>query len=108
MGNNSNNHRTGDDKLSKLRIDMSLFNSVEGFHDFIKEMLSLSPHYGKNLDALWDELSFRKVPVKLVFYNCDQVGESLSAYLPKLEALFEEIHLDNKGIEAEFVDELIL
>jgi ribonuclease inhibitor len=100
--------RTGDYKISKLRIDMSLFKSVDGFHDFIKEILSLSPHYGKNLDALWDELSVRKAPVKLVFYNCNQVDETLSEYFPKLEALFEELHLDNEGIEAEFIDELII
>ena len=103
-----NNDRTSDDKLSKLRIDISLFKSVDAFHDFIKEILSLSPYYGKNLDALWDELSVRNEPVKLVFYNCNQVDETLSAYLPKLKALFEELHLDNEGVEAEFIDELVI
>lgn len=103
-----NNDRTNDDKLSKLRIDISLFKSVDAFHDFIKEILSLSPHYGKNLDALWDELSVRNEPVKLVFYNCNQVDETLSAYLSKLKALFEELHLDNEGVEAEFIDELVI
>lgn len=106
--NKINDDRTSDDQLSKLRIDMSLFKSVDGFHDFIKEILSLSPHYGKNLDALWDELSVRKAPVKLIFYNCNQVDETVSAYLPKLEALFKELHLDNEGIEVEFIDELLL
>ena len=100
--------RTSDENLSKLRIDISLFKSVDAFHDFIKEILSLSPHYGKNLDALWDELSVRSEPVKLVFYNCNQVDETLSAYLTKLKALFEELHLDNEGVEAEFIDELVI
>ena len=113
MGNNLNNDKlsddqTSDEKLSKLRIDISLFKSVDAFHDFIKEILSLSPYYGKNLDALWDELSVRNEPVKLVFYNCNQVDETLSAYLPKLKALFEALHLDNEGVEAKFIDELVI
>ncbi|OJV66469.1 MAG: hypothetical protein BGO41_03310 [Clostridiales bacterium 38-18] len=103
-----NNDRANDDKLGKLRIDISLFKSIDAFHDFIKEILTLSPHYGKNLDALWDELSVRNEPVKLVFYNCNQVDETLSAYLPKLKALFEALHLDNEGVEAKFIDELVI
>lgn len=40
-----------------LEIYGSKVRSEADFHDAIVEALRLPPHYGKNLDALWDVLS---------------------------------------------------
>ncbi len=43
----------------QINLDCKQVTSVLTLHQMLKSTLHLSPYYGENLDALWDELANR-------------------------------------------------
>lgn len=76
----------------------------KSLHDHLSEQLGLPEYYGRNLDALYDLLTERGSPVRLVMRHrtallaaLDKYGAALSRTLedagranPNLEVLFQE------------------
>ena len=57
-------------------------------HDELALALNLSRHYGRNLDALWDEISTMEAHVTLI--NRAAMLESLGTYGEKLLQTFRD------------------
>ncbi|MCO1597711.1 barstar family protein [Micromonospora sp. RHAY321] len=52
----------------QVELDGRRISSAAEFHAEIARLLDFGPHYGKNLDALWDRLSFDVGrPVRLIW-----------------------------------------
>ena len=88
-----------------LTLDGRKMTTVEETHKYLKEALSLSPHYGENLDALWDELSTKSHPLSIKIIRTDDMESHLGAYAVKLKELFIEIAMYNKAIVVRFEDD---
>ena len=84
--------------MKDVVIDGSMMKTVEKTHDYLKMQLNLSEHYGKNLDALWDELSTYNQPLSMHITSCEVLENQLGDYGLKLIDLFQEISKYNKEI----------
>lgn len=74
----------------KCIIDGRRIKNKRMLHTLLKEELKLSEYYGKNLDALWDEISSSLRPREIVVKNKDQLLESLGDYGERfLETLYD-------------------
>ena len=82
--------------LSKeLLLKTSEIETYPSVHEWLKERLSLSEHYGANLDALWDELSGNiQLPLTILWHDDANVGEQYTA----ITELFEEAAGEIVGI----------
>lgn len=72
--------------------------SKEEAHDYIQDQLGLSSYYGKNLDALWDELTSLEGPLDIKIRHSKKIKNSLGAYGKRLIETFEDAARDNKNI----------
>lgn len=88
-----------------LTLDGKKMTTIEETHKYLKNALSLSPHYGENLDALWDELSTKSYPMSIRIVHTDDMEVMLGAYAVKLKELFIEISMYNKAIVVRFDDD---
>lgn len=88
--------------MKDVVLDGSQMKTVETTHDYLKMQLNLPAHYGRNLDALWDELSTYNQPLSMHITSCDALEKELGDYGLKLMALFEEIGMYNKAIMVKF------
>lgn len=91
--------------MMTVTLDGRDMTSIEETHKVLKRALSLSEHYGENLDALWDELSTKSRPISIKITHTDDMDLFLGAYSEKLKELFREIGMYNKGVNVEFKDD---
>ena len=61
-------------------LDLTTIDTKEELHLYLKEMLMLPEHYGKNLDALYDVLTEISQPLELVLEGSDILCEKISGY----------------------------
>lgn len=87
---------------TEVELDGTKMSTVRQTHIYLKEKLNLSPHYGENLDALWDELSSRKYPISIKISNLDMMTKQLGAYSEKLIEVFSEVCMYNKSVIIDF------
>lgn len=64
-------------------------------HDQLMEKLELPAYYGRNLDALWDCLTERSEPLRIVFHDPEAAIGHLGAYGKALIDLLEEASREN-------------
>ena len=88
-----------------LTLDGKKMTTVDETHKYLKNALSLSPHYGENLDALWDELSTKSYPLSIRIVHTDDMEFHLGVYAVKLKELLFEISMYNKAIVVHFDDD---
>ncbi len=70
----------------KYLIDLRAASDKKEIHEILLHALDLPPHYGRNLDALWDCLTSELyVPCEIRLI----VGTNESGYIPTLLDLFE-------------------
>ena len=65
-------------------IDGARMTSVEQTHQYLERTLRLPPHYGRNLDALYDCLTDLGSSVYLILINGRQMDEALGEYAARL------------------------
>lgn len=87
---------------TEVELDGTKMNTVKGTHLYLKDKLNLSPLYGENLDALWDELSTRNYPISIKISNLDVMIKQLGAYSNKLIEVFSEVSMYNKSVIIDF------
>jgi len=87
---------------TEVELDGAMMQTVRETHRYLKEKLNLSPQYGENLDALWDELSSRKYPISIKIVNLDEMVKLLGAYSERLIEVFTEVGMYNKGVIIDF------
>lgn len=74
-----------------VTIDAIEFNSIEEFHELIKEKLNFSSDYDDTLEALWEHLVHRcKSQVNLFWLDYETSETILGDYAKELVDLFQE------------------
>lgn len=77
-------------------LDGSRLTSKQTAHEYIQELLSFPPHYGKNLDALDDCLSELSREVGVIMTNLDAARSMLGGYADGILEDLEDV-LGAKG-----------
>jgi len=83
---------------TEVELDGAKMITIKETHRYLKEKLNLSPHYGENLDALWDELSTRNTQLSIRIKNLDLMVEQLGDYSEKLIDVIVEAGMYNMDI----------
>jgi ribonuclease inhibitor len=74
------------------RIQGERVRDEREFHEEIARLLDLGPHYGKNLDALWDRLSADvERPVMLVWSNAAMSQEHMGSAFDAVVAVLRRV-----------------
>lgn len=74
-------------------------------HDHLAEQLSLPDYYGRNLDALYDLLTEREGPVRLVVRHRGTILSWLGEYGAALCQTLEDADRANPGLEVLFPED---
>ncbi|MEG1017434.1 MAG: barstar family protein [Oscillospiraceae bacterium] len=78
-----------------IYLDMREFLTVEALHEYLMETMTFSAYYGKNLDALYDELTSIEQPTH-AFIICPPKGSSpICEYLERIYCVFADAELEN-------------
>lgn len=72
-------------------IDGNYFVSKENGYDYLVEVLDLPDYFGYNLDALWDELSF-KGDLEIEIINGRKIFKNLGEYGIKILDVFGDLN----------------
>lgn len=70
--------------MELILVDGARMTSIEQAHRYLERTLRLPPHYGRNLDALYDCLSDLPNSVFLILINGRQMDEALGEYAARL------------------------
>ena len=79
----------------KLIIDGSVLSAEAAVHDLFTRALDLPEWYGRNLDALYDVLTERGEPLRLLVRN----REALAEYAEDLLRTLAEAVAENPALE---------
>lgn len=74
-------------------------------HAHIKAVLELPEHYGRNLDALYDMLTERAQPTKVILKNADCMKTRLGQYAAALIDTLIQAAAKNPALEVKIEDE---
>ena len=86
-----------------VKLDGSLMIDRDALHDYLKLQLDLPDYYGKNLDALYDILTERLIPIKIEFLNFNKAEISLGSYARSLADTLKDAAEENPFLEIEFI-----
>lgn len=81
-----------------ITIDGAEFCDRKTAHKLIAEALNFPDYYGANLDALYDLLAERDLPVTIILANCSYITESLGGYGNTLISTFAEAMEENPAV----------
>ncbi len=74
--------------MELILVDGARMTSIEQAHLYLERTLRLPPHYGRNLDALYDCLTDFPSSVYLILINGKQMDEALGEYAVRLRRVF--------------------
>ena len=80
------------------KLDGRRMTSREELHDYLMDQLELSSYYGKNLDALWDELTTMDRPRTIKISYGNLIKQSLGPYGNRLLETFIDAASENKNL----------
>ncbi len=94
--------------MKKVLLDLSIPESKKGVHEYIAREMGFPEYYGKNLDALYDELTSVTEPVAIGFFmpvpEFDDIDFDLMLYLDKVKEVFKDAETVNPEIAVIFGD----
>lgn len=71
--------------MTRVILDFATIRDEAALHDALAKGLRLPPHYGRNLDALWDCLTRDvKGPVTIELRHADKADARLQRYVALL------------------------
>ncbi len=88
--------------MEVITIDGERMSNRRAAHDHLTEALSLPEHYGRNLDALYDMLTERGGPTRLIVRRRDTVISFLGDYGEALCQTLEDAGRANPQLEVVF------
>lgn len=83
-------------------LDGGEITSRETVHDYLARRLSFPPFYGGNLDALYDLLTQRGEPTRLVVYRREALETALGTYAQSLLKVLSDAAEENPHLEVVF------
>lgn len=94
--------------MKKIILDLNEAENEEQAQDYIAKTFGFGPKYGKNLDALYDELTSISEPTAIgVFMPMGDMTEmdfDYMLYIDKLSETFAEAEEDNSSLAVIFGD----
>ena len=94
--------------MKKVLLDLSINKKKKGVHEYIAQEMGFPEYYGKNLDALYDELTSVTEPVAIGFFmpvpEFDDIDFDLMLYLDKVKEVFKDAETVNPEIAVIFGD----
>jgi ribonuclease inhibitor len=91
--------------IVQLTIDGRAVRNESDFHEIIKTLLAIGPHYGANLDALWDQLSTdTERPLTLIWKDSNISRERLGATFDRITEVLDRVKKQDQewGLEDRF------
>lgn len=82
----------------KVELDGRLMTDRSTAHDYLAQQLQFPAYYGKNLDALYDLLTERSMPLEIVFSYAEMMKEQLGCYGSTLLHTLLEAENDNLNL----------
>lgn len=91
--------------METIVIDGERMLNRRAAHDHLAEQLSLPDYYGRNLDALYDLLTEREGPTRLVVRHRESLLSWLGGYGAALCQTLEDADRANPGLEILFPED---
>ena len=91
--------------METIVIDGERMLNRRAAHDHLAERLSLPDYYGRNLDALYDLLTEREGPTRLVVRHQATILSWLGEYGAALCQTLEDADRANPGLEVLFPED---
>ncbi len=85
--------------MKTLVIDGGMMTDRAAAHDYLALRLALPEHYGRNLDALFDALTERSEPTRLVVYRRGELEAALGDYGNSLLEALRDAARDNPSLQ---------
>ena len=85
--------------MTTVVVDGGLMTSREAAHDLLASRLGLPEYYGRNLDALYDALTERGEPTRLVLLHREELAGRLGEYAGALLETLEDADRANPALE---------
>ena len=78
--------------MSYFVLDFIDIKSLQGLHQYLKEVFSLPDYYGNNMDALWDCLTdMVGEPIHIEIIGLEVIERQFGDYAGKLIETFREL-----------------
>lgn len=87
--------------MAEIILDLRAFDSAEKVQSCLMKQLQFPFYYGKNLDALYDELTCWNSETAFVLLLPQQPAGGMADYFPRLIRVFEDAALENPAIKLE-------
>lgn len=87
--------------MRTVELDIRQIHTVRALHIYLRYRLRLAPHYGENLDALYDALCGESDPTRIVLRADGQLSAQMASYLPRLCAVLADAARENPRLEFE-------
>lgn len=88
--------------MNKIKIDCKMIKDKEGLHEKLKHCFDFPNYYGKNLDALWDELTMINESTEVQLLHFETLVKRLGSYGESVIKTFDEAQNENENIKIEF------
>ena len=92
-------------EIETIILDGEQMRSRRAIHDYLAKQLGLPEHYGRNLDALYDLLTERGCPTRLVVQHKAALISQLGRYGTALCRTLEDAERANPNLEALFPED---
>ncbi len=83
-------------------LDGGRMTNREALWDYLKEMLPVHDYFGRNLDALFDELTEYRKPLTVKLINKEQMTTALGSYGESLLEVFADAADENGYLDIQF------
>jgi len=79
-------------RIKRCTLNGLKIRSLDNLYDRLENRLSLPPHFGRNLDALWDVLSTDvEGPFEIVWTHSDDSSKSMGKDFQRVIKLLKEL-----------------
>ena len=88
--------------METIILDLRNFESAVNLQSYLAQTLKFPFYYGRNLDALYDELTLWQGEALKVLLPERPIG-GMADYIPRVERVFLDAAADNPGLKIEIV-----
>ncbi len=90
--------------MRRIRILGDQFSTEEELHDFLQEQFNFPGYYGKNLDALYDQLGEVTEKTQIIVSGSIADEENLGEYGERFLTVLEEAAQDNAELKIKLTE----
>ena len=88
--------------MKKITVDLSNIQTPGGMHAYLAFAMDFPAHYGRNLDALHDQLTEISEPMQLCIRRPALLSPEMTAFFPRLSLMLHDVQEENECLEIFF------